>query len=1158
MTTSPETSTDGGPTTRRRSKILDRVNAFEHLASPKSKSKAAIRNGEEEEPLAASEGAHDKGELSDSSLHDDEIRLEPINPKKKSNKKKLPSSHHSVSSHTRRSSSDEEGFDGSAASLFDDSGEPAQMDFRSNLVSTADGTAAPKRASGRLGDKISAFESKSSPRDDDLSSSTWHAGESPAPSAPLETPKPQKKNKITMPAAFLSPTGSRPTPSQQQNHHRGSSLDTNTWHAKNKPPKTSSLPPKGPPGDAPTAPAESRPTQSHSNLDSHTWHAKSKPPAHAATGGIPATPQQKKKNRVVTPSIFMSPPTRSTQRLTSEQKTLQGLSATPLRTSNKASLAQSWHGKSLSTPKRDMADFKPEIQTNIMGFHDRRNGFDGDSPSIFMTPCRQSHIVTSGEKAREELRKLDLMEEDGHVKHQIVEKKVHEFNELVGQSHLNKQDQRERYRNTTRSLNRKKRTNNHKLPKKLIEKKKQQKRASEPQMGSSQEKQEMKPQAIRPATQDDVWTNVGARRYSDNQEPGPPPIFDLSDEQTKIIESVIEDNFLLEDLLTKRTSDAKDAFVQAFEPLKYEKRGEVIVECDVSSDDYYIVQKGQVNFVDDKTKDVLGTAKEGMSFGQLNLLYSAMTDAAVVTAEEGTSLLKVSQATFRHIMKKTAQTEQESSTNDTDEAPDEEQQSRERNNNNVLMQRQNVRKYVESSIRFEDLEKLSMLGEGQFGEVWLVAANMATPKEDGIEAKAAPVIQKKFALKSQYREDDIRGKNAEDAIRLEMELMRQLQGNAFIAELVNTYEDDECIYALMGLLPGGELWDLIHREDPDTGDWINGLGDTGEEAAKFYSLAVADALAFMHSKKIVFRDLKPENVMLDQYGYPVIVDFGFSKQLDAKNDYTCFTFCGTPNYVCPEIIQNSGHSYGADHWALGVLIYEMTVGENPWYYDGMDQMELYHSICNEPPYPFPEGSKFSKELLSLTERLFAKDPRQRLGMVESKLSSAAILQHSWFAGLDLIKLRNKELPAPHLPKPSGDDDNELDAAKRQEEAFISLVTKQTEQAANDAEAPTEAAREKVIEAEEEDDTKYRSSLQSVPEDTQKSPTPFRLEDIVKAKDVGDPNTRLSLNVRSWSGNQKGQNIRKSRENKRDSKSRRSNIKSTLFAELGDLSDDDMD
>ena len=291
----------------------------------------------------------------------------------------------------------------------------------------------------------------------------------------------------------------------------------------------------------------------------------------------------------------------------------------------------------------------------------------------------------------------------------------------------------------------------------------------------------------------------------------------------------------------------------------------------------------------------------------------------------------------------------------------------------------------------DDLEFIRVLGEGQFGEVWLVAANLPEPSG-----------RQEFALKIQHLEDDIREDDAEDAIRAEIDVLNQLR-HPFMVNLVHVYETEESIDMLLGLIRGGELWEEIHRQ-ADDGNWISGM--LPEYKAKFYSYIVADTLTFLHSKKYLFRDLKPENIMIDQDGYPILIDFGFAKKVPAGSK--TFTFCGTPNYVAPEIIQTVGHSVGADHWALGIVIYEMLAGENPFFYEGMEQFELYQAIADEEPYPLKEGVG-TNLMRDLIDKLLKKDPSERLGF----RGGQEILMHPWYDGMpDLNKIRSKQVKVP--------------------------------------------------------------------------------------------------------------------------------------------------
>ena len=167
---------------------------------------------------------------------------------------------------------------------------------------------------------------------------------------------------------------------------------------------------------------------------------------------------------------------------------------------------------------------------------------------------------------------------------------------------------------------------------------------------------------------------------------------------------------------------------------------------------------------------------------------------------------------------------------------------------------------VKTTQKLEDFEKHSILGEGQFGEVWLVSADF--PGDFGTQH---------FALKAQKKDDPTRGDSIV-AIKREIDVLG-LMDHPYIVNLVHHYEDPEHVYILMALVHGGELFDVIHTEQED-GTWTSGLP---ESDAKFYAMVIADTLDYIHRKQYVFRDLKPENVLIDKDGYPIICDFGFGK-----------------------------------------------------------------------------------------------------------------------------------------------------------------------------------------------------------------------------------------------------------------------------------------
>jgi hypothetical protein len=290
---------------------------------------------------------------------------------------------------------------------------------------------------------------------------------------------------------------------------------------------------------------------------------------------------------------------------------------------------------------------------------------------------------------------------------------------------------------------------------------------------------------------------------------------------------------------------------------------------------------------------------------------------------------------------------------------------------------------AQGGLKLTELKRHRILGAGTFGQVWMVSRERA----DGSRTAYALKIQSKFELceNGQAR-----------AVITERDNMATLQ-HPLLCNLVCTFQDDDLVYMVMGLVQGGELHSIMY---PGTRAGVS------ENKAKFYAAGIHEGLAYMHRRGFVYRDLKPENVMIDSEGYTVIVDYGFVKFIDDKT----YTLCGTPLYIAPEVILNRGHSFGVDHWSLGVLLYEMFEGHTPFYTDGMDQMDLFRAIARGR-YSMPK--QISSAAKSILEGLLTRDPKFRLGSLAA--GEYGIYHHPWFKGLDFEKLRNKEIKAPYVP-----------------------------------------------------------------------------------------------------------------------------------------------
>jgi serine/threonine protein kinase len=179
----------------------------------------------------------------------------------------------------------------------------------------------------------------------------------------------------------------------------------------------------------------------------------------------------------------------------------------------------------------------------------------------------------------------------------------------------------------------------------------------------------------------------------------------------------------------------------------------------------------------------------------------------------------------------------------------------------------------------------------------------------------------------------------------------------------------------------------------------------------FYAACVVEGFEYMHSLNIIYRDLKPENLVLDGKGYLKITDFGFAKIVADKT----YTLCGTPDYLAPEIVTGQGHGKGVDWWTLGVFIYEMMGSVAPFY--SSDPLMMYRSIVRGK-YKTPKY--FSDEVSDMVRRLLARQATKRLGVINGGVT--LIRKHPWFSTFQWAQLSEEKLPAPFAPNVKGATD----------------------------------------------------------------------------------------------------------------------------------------
>jgi CRP-like cAMP-binding protein len=418
------------------------------------------------------------------------------------------------------------------------------------------------------------------------------------------------------------------------------------------------------------------------------------------------------------------------------------------------------------------------------------------------------------------------------------------------------------------------------------------------------------------------------------------------------------------EMFKELTDNEKTILIDALKEEHFESGVEILTQG-TAGNSFYIIKSGSVTVTakdsEGNVKTIKDTLGPGTYFGEMALL-SDQPRMATVSATSATICMKLDRSTFKSLL------------GDAQDIVAREAETRKRE----------LERAQRPPILMDDLKQLSILGVGTFGRV-----KMVLNTKDGDTPYALKCMRKGQVIALKQVEHVMNEKNLLDECN-----------HPFLLALVATFQDEEEIYMLLELALGGELFTVLREKVK-----------FDEKQGCFYAACVCSAFCYLHDRQIVYRDLKPENLLFDAQGYLKVVDFGFAKKITDRT----WTLCGTPEYLAPEIITNKGHNLAVDWWAFGILIFEMLTSQPPFCAD--DPMEIYQKILrNKVAWPV-SLPKTAKELI---QKLLTSNPSQRLGSL--KKGHRDISTSPFFAKTDWKAMLRKTCKAPFVPKISSPTD----------------------------------------------------------------------------------------------------------------------------------------
>jgi cGMP-dependent protein kinase len=364
------------------------------------------------------------------------------------------------------------------------------------------------------------------------------------------------------------------------------------------------------------------------------------------------------------------------------------------------------------------------------------------------------------------------------------------------------------------------------------------------------------------------------------------------------------------------------------------QEGEIIFFQGVPGDSFYVVKSGRVEVI--KNDVVLRTINKLDYFGERSILFNELR-TATIKAQSKVECWVLHKSDFFRVIDERMRT--------------------------TLQKRIHLQ---DDNITLDDLIIIKKLGHGMFGNVFL---------------SAHKTKKNLYALKTIDRKK-IDNEKVQDSLILERKILMQLD-HMLILKLIKTFKDQKRLYFLLEYVRGQDLFDVIRE-----------LGLVSDEDSKFYTGCMIMIFEHLHERDIVYRDLKPENVMVDEEGYPKLIDFGTARIVEGRT----YTMIGTPHYMAPEVILGKGYGISADYWSLGIMIYEFICGGVPFGESESDSYAIYEKVLEGkiayPNYanPTPESKKFIDQLLSKN-----------------------LKSHIWLKNIDWEGLFEKKIEPPYIP-----------------------------------------------------------------------------------------------------------------------------------------------